>query len=121
MITATVIGLLVVSTIVIHEFFHYIIAKLFGYRPKLLFSSYLSPTITYENKHDHLSNLIISAVGPLGTAVLGAIVPNIQLFSLFKIVCFLHLVCLLPITADGQVILLSILSIIKNRFKDTGE
>ena len=115
---ALAIALLIISSIVIHEIFHYALAIAFGYKPKLYFSSYLIPTVIYENKHEPVITLVISLAGPLGTAMVGLILPDITLFSLVKLVYFSHLLCLLPITTDGQVILLSILSIIKKRRND---
>ncbi|GAA2966325.1 hypothetical protein [Ligilactobacillus murinus] len=115
MITAILEAMLLFATFLIHESFHYIVARLFGYNPKFVFSSYFSPTIIYTNRGEDLKNLCISLAGPLGTVIIGMLVPDIDLFNLFKIVCFLHLICLTPITADGQVILLSILNIVRGK------
>lgn len=46
--TALAIALLIISSIVIHEIFHYALAIVFGYKPKLYFSSYLIPTVIYD-------------------------------------------------------------------------
>ena len=43
--TALAIALLIISSIVIHGIFHYALAIVFGYKPKLYFSSYLIPTV----------------------------------------------------------------------------
>ena len=46
--TALAIALLIISSIVRHGIFHYALAIVFGYKPKLYFSSYLIPTVIYD-------------------------------------------------------------------------
>lgn len=110
--------ILLSTSLVIHELCHYLVARLLGYQAKFNFESYLYPTISYVNKGNAVKNIIISASAPVVLLFIGLMIPNkFMILSLFKIACLLNVFHLLPFCNDGQVILVSLLSLIKRGVK----
>lgn len=106
--------LIVISIVVIHEAIHWAFALLFRRDPSLKLQHFFTPVITYDNNQSNIQNLIISASAPLILFALGLLIESDSgTFVLIKIMCLANFLNLLPITADGQMILLSLLNMFK--------
>lgn len=74
------------------------------------------PSISYQNKQEHLHNLLISGLAPSILVVIGLLLPGNEIvWFLTKIFCLANIFNLMPITNDGEVILLSFYNIIKEK------
>ena len=73
--------------VTIHEYIHYVFAKLFKMNPKLNFN-WGTPSITYSNGNNDFHNLIIASSAPLVMIVLGLVIPNSVMFLCFKLMCW---------------------------------
>ncbi|TAA65571.1 hypothetical protein D2908_09805 [Streptococcus sp. LQJ-218] len=105
---------LVLLTVVIHEMLHYLTAYFLGYNPKFEFENFLVPSVKFINKGRDVHNFIIALAAPTGLVLIGLLIPSNNAFlSLVRIVCFLNVLHIFPFCTDGQVILLSLLNIMR--------
>lgn len=107
---------LIIFTVVIciHEGIHYGMATILGYTPKVSVSKFLTPTVEFENKKRDIDNLLISSSAPLILFLVGCFISGENLVEMFlKNICLLNIVCLLPVSADGQVTMLSLINLIR--------
>ncbi|AWN21709.1 metalloprotease family protein [Streptococcus sobrinus] len=110
--------ILLSTSLVMHELCHYLVAKLLGYQPGFNFEKFLSLTVSYVNKGNALKNSLISASAPVTLFFIGLMIPNkIIVLSLFKFACLLNIFHLMPFCNDGQVIFVSLLSLLKRGIK----
>ncbi len=100
--------------VTIHEYIHYVFAKLFKMNPKLNFN-WGTPSITYSNGNNDFHNLIIASSAPLVMIVLGLVIPNSVMFLCFKLMCFSNIFNVTPFTTNGEVILLSLINILRRK------
>jgi hypothetical protein len=101
--------------VMIHEGFHYGLARIFNRNPQIKINKYLQVSVVYKNNHNDLQNLVIACVGPLCLVCIGIFISGNNLFSLpAKIFCLANLINLFPVTADGEVIILSLLRMCKH-------
>ncbi|ANU10841.1 membrane protein [Planococcus antarcticus DSM 14505] len=107
---------IVISIVILHEAIHWMFALLFRRVPTLKFEHFFTPVITYKNNQSDIQNLIISASAPLGLFTVGLLIEaDSGILVLIKIMCLANIFNFLPLTADGQVILLSLLNMLKKR------
>ena len=64
--------------------------------------------VVYTNRNNPLDNLLISAISPLFLVIVGIILPLNYYTVILKVSCISNIFNLLPFTADGEIILLSI-------------
>ncbi|WP_430786894.1 metalloprotease family protein [Virgibacillus flavescens] len=108
--------LIVISIVALHEAIHWVFALLFRRDPSFKFQRFFTPVITYKNNQSDTQNLIISASAPVILFTAGLLIEsNSGVLVLIKIMCLANFFNLLPVTADGQMILLSLLNIRKKR------
>lgn len=100
----------IILSIILHEFFHYLTAKVLKLEPTIKLK-YLIPSVVYKNTKEDVKNLIVSAA-PLLMILLTFIIPEDK-FIVFKIMCLCQIINIFPITADGEIILLSIMNLLK--------
>ncbi|WP_236700984.1 metalloprotease family protein [Kandleria vitulina] len=100
----------IILSIILHEFFHYLTAKALKLEPKIKLK-FLVPSVVYKNTKDNIKNLIVSS-SPLLMILLTFIIPENKVI-VFKIMCLCQLINIFPITADGEIILLSIMNLLK--------
>lgn len=100
-----------VLSILVHEWIHWLTAVAMGYQPTINWQLF-APSIQYENKNNQWYNLCIASSAPLILFLIGLFFQgeSIFIFSL-KVCCLSNVVNLLPITNDGEVILLSLYNI----------
>lgn len=111
MIWCTAVVFSLVVSVLVHEWIHWLTAVALGYRPT--FNWKLSaPSIQYENKSNPWDNLCIAISAPLILFLFGLFLQgeSIFLFSL-KVCCLSNILNLMPITNDGEIILLSLYNI----------
>lgn len=105
---------LVLLTVVVHELLHYLTAYFLGYNPKFEFEKFLVPSVKFLNKGRDIDNFMIALVAPVGMELIGLLIPDNNAFlALARIVCFLNVLHIFPFCTDGQVILLSLLNIVR--------
>lgn len=111
-----IVSLIVV--VILHEYIHWIFAKIFNRHPSVTISKFFTASIQYQNNGKDFENLVIAASPGLILPLFSFIIPQNNLyFIMIKIFSFLNFLNLLPLTADGEVILLSLLNIIMPRKK----
>lgn len=99
---------------IIHESIHYIFAFIFK-REELTFKiNPLHCYVSYKNNNNDLQNLIISLSSPLLITLIGFIIliyfPSIRGIG---ILCFFNIINFTPLTSDGEVILISVINIVR--------
>lgn len=111
-------GYAVCAAVTIHECFHYAVAKICGADPRFSIQK-LTPSVSFKNRHNDLHNLLVALAGPLPLVIIGfCLINRINAHTtIFMLMCLTNVFNLIPVTADGQVILLSILNMIKSRSK----
>jgi len=99
----------ILLVVFLHEFIHYGIAFFLGCNPAIHFDKYLTPIVSYRNRHHYLKILIISASAPLFLVAVGIMIsPNIWMIVM-KCMCLANILNFIPITADGEAILYALL------------
>lgn len=108
-------GVQTICVVVAHELLHYGAARALGLSPSLSLVNPLRPAVVYRNRHVDWKNCLV-AIAPgiilpaIGFTVLH-VYPTLWVFALLAIS---NLVNLLPITADGEIVLLSLWNIMQN-------
>ena len=62
-------------TILIHEWIHWLVAKILDYSPKIQWRFFV-PSVQYENKNNHFHNLLIASSAPLLLLLIGLVLPG---------------------------------------------
>lgn len=107
---------IMIAMICIHEGIHYGMATILGYKPIFTFGKFLTPTVEFENKNRVIDNLLISISAPLTLFLVGCLINGETSVVLFlKYICLLNIFCLLPLSADGQVMILSLINLVKGK------
>lgn len=102
--------------IIFHEMMHWIFAKIFRRQPKIKILKFLTPTVVYDNNQNDWQNLIIASSAPFILIALGLCITIDSIFTFtIKMMCFTNFFNLLPITTDGELILLSLLNLLKKK------
>lgn len=103
------------GVVALHEGIHLVVAMILGYKP-IIKKSILVPAIVYENKNNDFHNLLIAGSAPLILIFIGLLLPAENLPSvLIRLFCLLNILNLLPLTHDGEMILLSLCHLIRRR------
>ena len=110
-----IIGMIIqiIISIVLHESLHYLVAKRLKLYPQVKIHN-LIPSVIYQNTHDYIKNLLVS-IAPLSMLTLVYILPD--KWYVLKVMCFCQIFNLFPFTQDGEVILLSIINLLKHEKK----
>lgn len=103
------------SILIIHEFLHLIVAKFFKYNTNIKKFAIFPFKVEYVNNNKPLENLLIAIISPLFLFLVGVIIPLNYYTVILKLTCVINFFNLLPITADGEVILLSIFQILERK------
>ncbi len=103
----------IMGVVICHEVIHWIFAKWFHRHPKIEFYQFITPVVTYKNNDNDLQNLIISASAPIILTILGILIDGNTGTIFIKIMCLFNAFNLLPIATDGEVILLSVINLLR--------
>jgi len=103
--------------LLVHEWLHFILAKFFKYNAYIKRVGLYPFKVVYTNRNNPLDNLLISAISPLFLVIVGIILPLNYYTVILKVSCISNIFNLLPFTADGEIILLSIFQIFRRRNK----
>lgn len=101
-----------------HELLHFFMAKKLGYQPRMEPIKFWGAKVVYANRQNHFHNLIIAGIPTLCLVTLGFLIPNTVNFIVCKLLCLINIFNLLPFTADGEIILLSVVMLIKKGKKN---
>lgn len=100
--------------VVIHEFLHFLVAKILHVNAKLKINSFFTPVIYYKNPKSDIKTLLIAILSPMLMILLGLTInKHLNYLIAFKIVCLSNFLNLLPVTGDGEIIFMSIFNLIK--------
>lgn len=69
--------------------------------------------VEYRNQNRPLDNFLIAFISPFLLTLIGILIPLNYYILVLKVTCLMNLFNLLPFTADGEVILLSIVQLIQ--------
>lgn len=69
--------------------------------------------VEYRNQNRPLDNFLIAFISPFLLTLIGILIPLNYYTLVLKVTCLMNLFNLLPFTADGEVILLSIVQLIQ--------
>lgn len=105
----------IMLSLIIHELSHVLMAKGLGYQPHIQRKGILNFAVTYRNQQNDKHNLMIAAIAPVMSIMVGILLPNGQNLLLLKLFCLSNIFNLLPVTSDGEVILLSVINILRKR------
>ena len=105
----------IMLSLMIHELSHFLMAIVLGYQPHIHRNGILNFAVTYRNQQNDKHNLMIAAIAPVMSIMVGILLPNGQNLMLLKLFCLSNIFNLLPVTSDGEVILLSIINILRKR------
>lgn len=96
-------------TITLHEFSHYILAKIFNRNPSLRFEKIIFPYIECNNSNKYFENCIINIAPVLTHLILFFISKDfLRLFNLCFILVF-------PISSDGFLFYINLIKYISNK------
>lgn len=101
--------------LIVHEWIHLLVAKLLKYKAYIKRINPLAFQVVYPNQHRPFDNLLIAGSSPLILFVIGCFMPLNFYTIIVKLASLSNFFNLLPITGDGEIILLSILQIYKGR------
>lgn len=107
--------IITLGLVIVHEGIHYITAYCLGLSPKVKLSL-RSPSVTYKNKGCDIKNLLVSGIAPIILIIAGIFINGKDIISFYtKILCLSNVFNLLPFTTDGEVIVMSILNIVRKK------
>ncbi|WP_418080403.1 hypothetical protein [Streptococcus halotolerans] len=79
-------------------------------------ASLRSPSIVYKSTGNNINNILVSGIAPTILIILGMFINGRDIISFYtKILCLSNILNLLPFTTDGEVILMSILNIVRKK------
>ncbi|AYG57169.1 metalloprotease family protein [Staphylococcus pseudintermedius] len=94
----------------IHESTHLICAKLYRRKDiKINVNKLFVVSVSYKNNHNSFQNLVIAASAPLICVSLGLILLILGYLNILTLVFLSNIFNFLPVTQDGQIILISII------------
>ncbi len=103
--------------LIAHELIHLFTARFLKYKARVRCINILAFKVEYINKHKPVDNLLIAGISPVVLFIIGIFIPLNFYTLLIKLMCVGNFFNLFPITADGEIILLSIFQIFKRRHK----
>lgn len=99
----------------VHEGIHFLTAYVMGLSPKLN-CHVLKPSVYFRNKRNDIKNLIVATSSPLLLTSYGVMMNPEDILTLYtKILCLTNLLNFLPFTSDGEVILISIINLVRRK------
>ncbi|EGQ3129994.1 metalloprotease family protein [Staphylococcus pseudintermedius] len=103
----------------IHESTHLICAKLYRRKDiKINVNKLFVVSVSYKNNHNSFQNLVIAASAPFICVSLGLILLILGYLNILTLVFLSNIFNFLPVTQDGQIILISIINILKSNNND---
>ncbi|WP_176586231.1 metalloprotease family protein [Priestia megaterium] len=102
-------------SLLIHEWIHYILIKIFQKEIKSIKINFLGGKISYTNDHEYIKILTIAVAPNIALPFLGGFLFYLDMgmyYNIFALFCVLNLINLFPFTADGSTVLYCILKII---------
>ncbi|ATY55773.1 TPA: metalloprotease family protein [Staphylococcus argenteus] len=99
----------------IHEFTHLIFLKIFKRENIRINIRIFFVSITYKNNHNPLQNLIIAISAPVICLCIGLIMLSLGKLNFITLIFLTNVFNFLPLTQDGQVILISLIDIFKDK------
>lgn len=100
-------------TLALHEYAHYLVAKIYKRNPELRFEKLVCPYIKYDNSCKYIENCIIS-MAPLVVHIILFCIGN----DFFKIINMALLCMVLPITSDGFTFWSNLVKYMVKQFND---
>ncbi|MHA8042359.1 metalloprotease family protein (plasmid) [Staphylococcus xylosus] len=101
---------------VIHELTHFIFAKIYKREYiKINVKKIYYLSVSYKNNHNPSQNLVIAISAPCVCVFIGLTLIILGQLNFLTLIFLLNILNFLPITQDGQMILISIIDILKNR------
>ena len=97
----------------LHEILHYLVARVLRYQAYFKHVGILACQVEYRNRNCQLDNFLIAFISPFLLTIIGILIPLNYYTLVLKVTCLMNLFNLLPFTADGEVILLSIVQLIQ--------
>lgn len=99
--------------VILHESLHFLTAYLLNLSPEIKFN-FCCPSIKYQNQESNFKNLLVSALSPIIIIGLGVILKDYSIYGFYtKVLCFSNIINLFPVASDGEVILISIIRLVK--------
>ncbi|EGQ2898571.1 hypothetical protein EEJ54_05635 [Staphylococcus pseudintermedius] len=75
-------------------------------------------SVSYKNNHNSFQNLVIAASAPFICVSLGLILLILGYLNILTLVFLSNIFNFLPVTQDGQIILISVINILKSNNND---
>lgn len=101
-------------SVLLHEGVHIYFACVFKLKPKLRISKFGTPIVQYKNNNNYIQILIVAVSAPILLISISLVLPNSNMYILFKVMGLCNVFNLLPVTADGEVALYAILHLWKD-------
>lgn len=115
MIVLLILIIVLLMAVLLHESIHFLVALALDYHPKIKWSVFY-PAVYYENKQNHYHNILIACSAPLSMIAIGLLIKgNDTVTTGLKCFCLANIFNLLPVTNDGEVILLSLCRMIRRK------
>ncbi|MPQ22956.1 hypothetical protein CKN86_04325 [Carnobacterium divergens] len=105
------------SVLLVHESLHFFVAIFLQYDPQLVKINPIAFKISYTNRNRPIDNLMIASIPAIVLSIVGLMIPLNYYTLILKLSCLVNIFNLLPITADGEIIVLSIIQILKKKEK----
>ncbi len=103
-----IINFLVVISI--HELTHYYFAKRFKRKPQIKLKFFIFPYTEYDYSNKYMENCIIS-ISPILVHIILILMGN----SILRLVNFIFIIMVLPITSDGLIFWSNLIKYLKKR------
>lgn len=103
----------VYAAVRLHEILHYLVARALHYQACFKHVGVLAFQVEYRNQNRPLDNFLIAFISPFLLTLIGILIPLNYYTLVLKVTCLMNLFNLLLFTADGEVILLSIVQLIQ--------
>lgn len=104
-----------IFSVFVHEIIHLFVAYCFGFKIKINIQNILSPRLIYKNNGKLGMVFLISVSPAIFQIIIAFLLPHNYPWNFLKIYFFLNIFNLLPITADGEILMYVILTKFKNR------
>lgn len=105
--------LVILSVVAAHEIIHFLTAKMLKVNATVDIHNFFVPKVTYMSTITNWKITLITVSPSMILIFCGYIIPsNSYMLSLFKIMCCLNITNLVPLTGDGEVLLLALFNMI---------
>lgn len=105
--------IVIIFVVVAHEAIHFLTAKLLTVSATIDIHNFFVPKVTYTSNTTDWKIVLITISPTIVLILCGYIIPpKSYMLSLLKIMCYLNVTNLIPLTGDGEVLLLALLNMI---------